>query len=464
MRRLGKLTLAIAGALALACGLLVLVGESHSRAATKPSHLCSPEQQGASPYHREPYPLDSGVHDGTAAQATRVFVHTIRVPGAAWLRVHWSDYNLGTLSAITVTSLKDGSQQRLDGTSIQRWRGSSAFFNGDAVEVALYAAPGDRGVFFRIAEISVGEPAAVAPAVVLSPEELCGEDNRQPATDRAIGRFIFDEGPSQIGRCTGWIASNGAILTAGHCADFGAYGAPDMIEFNVPTSTVSGDVVFSDADDQYPIGQRVGFRNNGLGDDWGVFSVLPNSNTDLLPAYAQGAFYRVALPGDVSPSTVRVTGYGIDDTPAERNRILQTDSGAYRGAASTWVSYTVDAESGNSGSPVIDTATRVSVGIHTHGGCAGPDGANYGTSFEHDDLASTLHSFPGGIVSYVDNDHPAPTGDGNVLRPWWTVDLGVYFAASGQTISIVKGSYDEAITITKALTLTAPVGTVTIGM
>ena len=464
MRRLGKLTLVIAGALALACGLLVLTGESHSRATTEPSHLCSPEQQGASPYHREPYPLDSGIHDGTAAQATQVFVHTIRVPGAAWLRVHWSDYDLGTLSAVTVTSLKDGSQQRLDGTSIQQWRGSSAFFNGDAVEVALYAAPGDRGVFFRIAEISVGVPAAVAPAVVLSPGDLCGEDNRQPATDGAIGRFIFDQGPSQIGRCTGWIASNGAILTAGHCADFGAYGAPDMIEFNVPTSTVSGDVVFSDADDQYPIDQRVGFRNNGLGDDWGVFSVLPNSNTDLLPAYAQGAFYRVALPGDVSPSTVRVTGYGIDDTPLERNRILQTHAGAYVGAADTWISYTVDTESGNSGSPVIDTATRASIGIHTHSGCANPGGANKGTSFEHDDLASTLHSFPGGIVSYVDNDHPAPTGDGNVLRPWWTVDLGVYFAASGQTISIVKGSYDEAITITKALTLTAPVGTVTIGM
>ena len=120
MRRLGKLTLASAGALALACGILVLAGESHSRATTEPPHLCSPEQQGSSPYHREPYPLDSGLHDGTAAQVTRVFAHTIRVPGAAWLRIHWSDYNLGAHSTITVTSLEDGSQQRLDGTSIQR--------------------------------------------------------------------------------------------------------------------------------------------------------------------------------------------------------------------------------------------------------------------------------------------------------------------------------------------------------
>jgi len=232
----------------------------------------------------------------------------------------------------------------------------------------------------------------------------------------------------------------------------------------VPTSTVSGDVVFSDADDQYPIDRRAGFHNNNLGDDWGVFSVLPNSNTDLLPAYVQGVFYRVALPDDVSPSTVRVTGYGIDDTPLERNRILQTHAGAYLGAADTWISYTVDTESGNSGSPVIDTATRASIGIHTYSGCANPGGANKGTSFEHDDLASTLHSFPGGIVSYVDNDHPAPTVSGYVLRPWPTVGLAVYFAAGGETISIVKGSYDEAITITKALTLMAPVGTVTIGL
>ncbi|RMF54641.1 MAG: hypothetical protein D6746_14160, partial [Bacteroidetes bacterium] len=112
------------------------------------------------------------------------FRDVVRSPGAPWLRLVFGEANLGRGSYLTLTSLQDGATQRLDARAYARWQGTSAYFNGDAVEVVLHAAPGDRDVFFSLASLVVGEHA-VGPV----PYSQCGPtDDRVPSDNPAAGR------------------------------------------------------------------------------------------------------------------------------------------------------------------------------------------------------------------------------------------------------------------------------------
>jgi hypothetical protein len=447
----------------------------------------STQQQVTSPVRLQPYVLESGPQRYRGPATVPAFRATISIPDAAWMRVRFADAALGGRSYLTITSLKDGSQQRLDAVTLQQWRNTSAFFNGSAVEVALHVAPGDDDVLFRVTELLIGEPerAPVSPASVAAPDSICGlTDERVRSNHPAVGRVLSINAtpPITSAICTGWITSNGAHLTAGHCAN--PLSDLDMLEFNVPASLSDGTPVFATADDQYAvIVSSILFHDNGVGDDWTVFDVYPNSNTGLLPVHAQNVFIRLALASDDPPATVRVTGFGVDGpapcfgtagcsgmTRNSDNVTQQTHSGTYlteffATSPKVWLEYLVDTQPASSGSPVTHTVNTTAIGIHTTGGCdpTPPASGNAATSFANTDLATAILTFPGWPTSYVDNGHPATTVSGSIFQPWPLVDLAVYFASNGTTISMVKGSYDEAITITKALTLTAPVGLVTIG-
>jgi hypothetical protein len=451
-------------------------------------------QLASIPYRRQPYHLDSGVHENRAAKSSRAYKEVIRVPGVPWLRLRFSAHDLGAESFLTITSLKDGSQQRLDATRFRQWRSSSAYFNGDAVQVELHVAPQEEGIFVRIDEIIVGEwtgAAAAMPNGVHVPSSICGSaDNRGASNDAAVGRITTgDPVTDRIAFCTGWIVSNGAHLSAGHCED--AYDGIEILELDVPDSTATGTVQFAAADDQYLVDRTSvvwhndGGENNTVGNDWAVFAVFPNANTKLLPAQAQGAFYRMSR--DSNPTTVRVTGCGVDGPPPcygddnppgcgaatqnSDNQTLQTHSGPYDGEATdsandVFISYQVDTQPASSGSPVIDTSSGLAIGIHEAGGCSASGGNNDGTSFENDDLEAAIRSFPAAYVVYVDRGHPASIKEGTVFRPCSTVVHAASLALSGATISIVAGSYPESITLGadgRNLILTAPVGPVIIG-
>lgn len=54
-------------------------------------------QPGKIPFHKEPYFVDSGLHDGLTglgAETFAAFHELIQVPGAPWLRLHFEAYNL----------------------------------------------------------------------------------------------------------------------------------------------------------------------------------------------------------------------------------------------------------------------------------------------------------------------------------------------------------------------------------
>ena len=413
------------------------------------------------PFHNEAYVMQSGAHADTEAQTAAEFSQTIQVSGAAWLQLHFGDYDLGSKSYIRITSVLDGGVQTLDGRTLPVWGNSSAYFNGDAVVLELYVAPGDEGVYIQTDEISVGEPPLPGP----EPQEICGStDDRVSSNDAAVGRIM----PAG---CTGWLISNGAGLTAGHCV-----GTNHSIQFNVPSSLSDGTPVNPPPEDQYPI-TYTDSRSNGVGDDWAVFSIAANSDGDTV-VDRQNDFFRMSI--DLSPTTVRETGFGIDGpAPLFGDGVRNADSQTQQTHAGPFVDETIysstvvrirfqiDDENGNSGSPVMDTANGVTIGIATAAGCTATGGSNNGTGFENDGLETAIRDFTGTNVRFVDVSHPVAVENGTVFRPYNTVAEAVAAVPTGGIVSIVAGTYSAAagntITITKSMTLEAPVGSVYIG-
>lgn len=411
-------------------------------------------QQAPIPHHLEGYSLDSGRHNGPAAGPTAAarpaFRETVQIAGAPWLRLHFGPTRLSRGSFLVLTSKQDGARQILDAASLEAWSHTSAFFNGGEVDVELRVGPGARGDFVQVQELMVGEEG---PALS---KTICGAtDDRVASNDPGVGRIV------PIG-CTGWVVSNGANLTAGHCA--GA--SLQTFQFNVPLSLPNGTIQHPPPQDQYPVvAGSVLFVDGGIGNDWAVFAVQPNANTGRLPVHVYGAFFRMSK--DTAPATVRVTGYGVDSGSA--NQTQQTHAGPFTGetvssASRVSLNYRADTTGGNSGSPVIaDANTVLTVGIHTHGGCTSSGGANAGTSFENDSLESAVQSFPGASFVYVDLGHPVNLEDGTVLRPFDTVTEGTNTVLNGGTVSIVRGDYDvPPLTLNRPMTLRAPVGLVRI--
>jgi hypothetical protein len=268
---------------------------------------------------------------------------------------------------------------------------------------------------------------------------------------------------------------------------------------NVPPSSASGVTAASAPEDQFPIdlSNRTSV-DNGNGDDYTVFGLLPNTSTGSRAHLLHG-FFRMSRETPALASTIRITGFGVDNTPPgpvanccatdsggacthpncnAQSRTLQTATGGYVGetiigASDVAHDYQADTEPANSGSPIIWNANGFAIGIHTHGGCtSGGGGSNSGTSFENNGLESLLQNFLGANTEYVDAvTYPnAPAENGTIFQPYNTVTEAVAAVASGGRIAIVEGTYTAAAgnTMTmgtggKSFTVLAPVGTVSIG-
>jgi len=418
-----------------------------------------------------PVVAESGLQDG--GEETRVaWTSRVRAPGAAVIRVRFAAAELGRNSWLTIRSLGDGAEQRLDARSLVEWGHTSAFLNGEEAEVALHVAPGDRDVYVRLAGVMGSDRPEI--------ETQCGAtDDRVATTDNRVARVL------PVG-CTAWRIGNGAFLTAGHCADLDPdlsgpllpdgtldFSASTVIEFNVPASDASGNTVAAAPQDQYAVvlaSVQWSFAGTGLsmGNDWCVFRVSPNSNTGLLPHQAYGLPFRIMRELPSNGATLRVTGFGLDTGAA--NQTNQTATGPFNGevigTGTARLDYRVDTEGGNSGSPVIWEQNQFCMGIHTNGGCDTlGNGNNSATSFELDALENAINAAPGANTIYVDSGHTLVLQqEGSLLRPIWTISGGISTVATGGRISVWPGNYaiSAGTVLSKAMTIEAPVGTVTI--
>lgn len=332
------------------------------------------------PSHEVALKLDTGwvVSREDADEAVASWV--VGEAGAPWLRLTFGPSALPRGAHVRLTGLADGAEQTLDAAGLERWSGTSAYFNGGAVLVEIVA--GSAPARVTVESIAVGE----APGAAYDDRSICGPtDDRALSNNPAIARFM------PMG-CTAWIVNdaNKSMLTAGHC-----YAGPaGVVQFNVPPSTASGALVHPPPSDQYPVDwASVQYEDAGVGRDWCYFGCPPNTQTGLTPYQAQGAFLPLGEAPVAGGQGVRVTGYGTVTAPVPLvwNQVQKTHAGRLTWAWDTAISYVeADTTGGNSGSPVIDEVTGRVVGIHTHAGCYATGGANRGTCVNAEGLRAAL--------------------------------------------------------------------------
>lgn len=334
---------------------------------------------------------EAGVGQAGVGEAGVVFRTEVRVPEASWLRLWFDGLELaGTPgvdgSYLVITSREDGAWQRLDAEHAANWEMSSAYFNGDTVEVELWAYPGTGANRLAFTEVMAGEEP-------VGGRSICGTtDDRELSYDPRVGRLSNG--------CTGWLIDHGGsrnrLLTAGHCISNGTTGS--VMFFNVPLSTATGGFRPPAPEYQYPVqnGSIQSSGSGGVGNDMAVFQTHANSNTGMAPMTAQGSAFvlAAAAPGG-SGHTVRVTGFGLRNSdfpqiPPEWSRTQKTHDGPVTSRTAIALRYRPDTTGGNSGSPVILESTGLAVGIHTHGGCSTTGGSNSGTVIEHPTLQGYL--------------------------------------------------------------------------
>lgn len=361
----------------------------------------------------------------------------IEIAGAQWLQLRFGDFDLGD-GTLTITG-GDGQSQTFDQAQLEAWEGLTAIFNGARLVLSL-----GEGATADIADIVIGLPASEGETGMVAPDALMDSLGDDPgryipsddvpplpdgaapesagtatieaicgiADDRTSSSHPFSGRIMPIG-CTGWIIESGVILTAGHCIGSGT----QTLEFNVPSSLANGTTVSPPVADQYRVvASSIVSGYTGVGNDWALFQVLPNTETGLTAIVAQGGGFEISDTAE--PASVIITGFGVDGpspgfgNPPPRdadNQTQQTHSGmltenSIQGPSQATLRYSVDTQGGNSGSPVFAAGGgNVAIGIHTNGGCGAGGGTNAGTSFRNAGLWSAIGAVtpPGGSGSIV---------------------------------------------------------------
>ncbi len=371
--------------------------------------------EGLAPQPIEEIPVIIGVDSGlvqakqsAGKNAEIVFSTEVNLPFAPWIRLQFQEAALsgnpafGNDAFLWITSLADGAVQVMTADDLKKWGNTSAYFNGDRVRVDLYAYPNAGKNRLMIDTVLMGPPGNPTPF------SICGTDDRVLSTDARMARVV------PIG-CTAFMIDDQThnFLTAGHCAG----GGLSVLQFNVPLSSSGGAIVNPPPQDQYPVDPTsVQAQSGGIGNDWAYFGVFANSNTGLTPFQAQGAFYFLANAAPpVLNQTIRITGYGVDSTPATSNQVQQTNSGPYTFRSGNVIKYAVDTTGGNSGSPVLDLTTGLCIGIHTNAGCTTGGGANQGTAIQHASLQAAMNN-PLGVTAAPDCNNNGVPDDVDILQ------------------------------------------------
>ena len=336
---------------------------------------------------------DSGPVDNTSNGYVVVFDEVIEQAGAPWVRITFDEagVRLPGDSFIRVASIFDDSVQHLDARRLRQWQNRTAFFNGPAVRVQLFAGPNTSDNSLRASRLIFGVPEVFVASI-------CGDDDRMPSHDRAVGRLVVGDGQGvPIDCCTTTIyRQDGAMVSAGHCSV-----VPDLVEFNVPPSLPDGMQQHPSPSDQYPVDPasiRANYVPSEYGTDWMVFRCHEGSEGGLNAYERQGSFYRpgASLPPVIPfPPTVRIVGYGNASGTAHRAQQLAdgylTEYDFSQNPDSPFIRHLVDTEPGDSGAAILSLGTPEIVGIHTGGDypCSGAR-TNSGTPITYPQLKEAL--------------------------------------------------------------------------
>lgn len=371
--------------MSLFIGLAAGVGVSTFTAGTAHAQQTLTAPVGA----RVAYSLDTGVRGNEGDEWAVVFERTVTIPGAAWLRLHFDRAMLAPGSFVLVTSLRDGEVHRLEAMDLVNWKNSTAYLNGDRVDVRLVAAPGSRENRIVMAEIEAGivtprfenvdapsDPSDPSVPTTRGDSTQCGictTDDRTPSTETWSGRIM------PIG-CTGSvICEDSTVVSAGHCVE-----ANQVIQFNVPSSTGACGLVNPPVGDQFPI-TVVSSVNAGVGNDWAVYTAGVNS-LNQKPFQRYGQLRRLASAPVVAGTATEMFGYGIDVT-CTRTQTQQRSPGTITSRLNAYYSFNNDVRGGNSGSAYL--ADGKVIGVVTHCSICG---GNIATRIDLPAFASVINA------------------------------------------------------------------------
>ena len=299
-----------------------------------------------------PYGLDSGAQDNPAEAFEIVFENLVLVEDAAWLRIYFGEITLAEGSYIRMTSLLDGEAQELHARELEMWSNSSAYFNGDAVQVELIAGPGTKGNRVIIEQVALH--ASVRHKLGGSGQcGICGNDDRVPSNELWSARLL----PAG---CTASVwNTDSCMVSAGHCV-----GGNMVMQFNVPDSNSNCTLNNPPVADQFPV-SNVQFTNGGVGNDWSVMT----TGTNNVGQTAYERYGELRPISDVVGSAGQNTslwGYGVDLT-CTRSQTQQTASGPIAAVFPSFYDFSIDLRGGNSGSGLI--LNDEIIGIATHCPC-----------------------------------------------------------------------------------------------
>ena len=445
---------------------------------------------------------------GPSRESSLVVLTNVNESASTFLRLYFKGTQLGDESYLILEGT-DGARQELRKKDLENWSFSSAYFNGSTVKVSLFSAEGEKNmVFIDAIKVSDGKIQTINRAVSQSRENLT---NQTPSTNSstidydllphaaAVGRF--SNGNKSYG--TGWIAANGAIVSAKRILyDLVVNGDYDIIEFNIPASANYGTVNHPGPEDQYPLrassinigSTTFDFKNKYHYDiskeedygewttSWAIIEALPNS-TGLRPGERQQQYFQVARnPGSFTleslETPVDIFHYGETTTDiiyGTQYRTLKRyvakllPSEEYLdfagGDRDDLVLYTnnegdITLSDSDAGAPITYSGYNIAIGVHNDFLRWPP---SVGTGFRDNDLLSGIDNFFSTVMVYVDQASEWDASTGAIDKPYFEVWDGIEGAEIDGIVNIVKGNYNEPMYITKAVTLVAPVGNVVIG-
>ncbi|MBO0930859.1 T9SS type A sorting domain-containing protein [Fibrella aquatilis] len=434
------------------------------------------------------------------------FLTQVTQPNTTFLRLYFAGTQLGEGSYLVLEGT-DGTRQELRKQDLENWRYSSAYFNGQSVNVSLFEAPGDRNTVtvsgMKVSDESDrlarnGRQAAPtqpgARQAVSIPESLT---ETYPYA-KAVGRFT--NGTDSYG--TGWIAPNGAIVTAYRMYDYYFYPDPyDVIEFNVPPS-LGGTVMHPAPQDQYPLKNRnlprsslVYFKDEPKASGhffwygWVIFEPLPNG-TGLRPGERQQEYFRIAEnPGNFTIDAkgsgnipVDIFHYGnvngdnlegrtiyrtlqlLETSLLKQNEYLEAGG---NGDRDRFLLYNTPLFIGSDdGAPVTYAGSNVAIGIHNEqaGVISGFGFPGHGLGFRDEAFRNEVSDFYASNSVYVDPEGLYDPGTGEIHKPFRTQNQAATDAPAGAQVYFARGEYYGPANFNRPMTLRAPVGKVTMGV
>jgi hypothetical protein len=303
----------------------------------------------------QPYHVDSGIRQNPTGAAATTFHHTVRVEGAASMRLYFGDVQLEKKSFIRITSLLDNQIQELDRGALALWGNASAHFNGDTLVVELVADAKTRRN--RLITMAVRSEAAGQRVMGLDwPCGICGPDDRIPSSEPWSCRLLPAGGSASVWNEESCLVSCGHAMLAEESM---------WVEFNVPPSNGDCSINAPPIEDQFPIVAFI-FANEGWGNDWAVMAPGTNNlGQTIFDRY--GEFRPIAGTAPSPGDPLALWGFGIDPPQCEESSTQQTSGGSVTSVSSLFLSHDVDATHGCSGAGLIRDGEIV--GIATHCPC-----------------------------------------------------------------------------------------------